>query len=365
MRKIRILVAEDTKVARDILVEGIEDYANENLSGINEIEIVKAESYSKALQKIVESGTSENYFDIFFADIDFTEDGKGGKRDSGFELIEKAFETCPITAIVTHSGQFHAKDLWDTYEELKQNGLILRTMDKSHGEGGGQKWLNENLSKIITEINDQAYLKDLWTNHKLIMNSLNSSKIKICDDRFRELAIKEEISSNFETITMLLLKRKSFNADIILFRLILQLYHRNLEVFIAGDKTEEEIVKKSDLNKTAALEWLKDVGNSEHEHGFPNRQSFLRKLAAFSVDQKFKFGYTLNVYRNGSVHPKNKFRPELLHLLFANLTVTIFMTGNKGELNFQSIFDFYSRYAKDFQYLSKKDFEELLKFIKG
>jgi CheY-like chemotaxis protein len=364
MRIIRILVAEDTKVARDILVEGIEEYSQANLSGKNEIEIVKAESYSKALQKIIESGTDNNYFDIFFADIDFTEDGKGGKRDSGFELIERAFEVCPITAIVTHSGQFHAKDLWDKYEDLKQNGLIVRTMDKSHGEGGSQKWLNENLEKIVTEINEQAFLKDLWLNHKLILNNLNLNKIKICSDPFRELSIKEEIASNFETITMLLLKRKNFNADIILFRLILQLYHRSLEVFIAGDKTEEEIVKISDSNKEAAFKWVADFGKPANDREFTSRQSFLRKLAAFTIDEKFKFGYILNIYRNRSVHPNKEFRPEIIHLLFANLTLAIFMSENKGEIKYQSIRDFYAKHAINFNWIAKKDFDKLIDFLK-
>jgi hypothetical protein len=74
--KLRILIAEDTKQARDIIFDELTDFLlNKGLNEEN-FEIVKASSFQKANKILNDSEKEQNYFNIFFADIDFTEDGK-------------------------------------------------------------------------------------------------------------------------------------------------------------------------------------------------------------------------------------------------------------------------------------------------
>ncbi len=113
MRKVRILLAEDIKAYRDELIEKLRDYEFDKFGSNDILDITKAESYVKADQLLEDSRRSDTPFEVFFCDIDFTEDQKGGKRDSGFHLIEKAFEISSMTNIYTYSGQFKALDLYD------------------------------------------------------------------------------------------------------------------------------------------------------------------------------------------------------------------------------------------------------------
>lgn len=154
----------------------------------------------------------KNYYDIFFCDIDFTE--AGGESDAGFELMQLAFEICPITKICTYSGQFHIRDLWPKYEKLKQLGFIAQTMDKSHGEGGESEWLIKNIGELVKKVKEEKYLSDLWLNHQTIWK-----KIKTNVKEIHKLNRYFEIKSNLDTITLLLQRKTQFSADVILFGL--------------------------------------------------------------------------------------------------------------------------------------------------
>jgi len=360
MKKIKILIAEDTKEARDLIIEGLQSYAEKKFGDKNYFVIERAESFQKGLQKLSESEKSKSFYDVFFADIDFTEDNKGGERDSGYKLIEKAFDVCPVTKIYTYSGQFHAKDLWQKYEELQQNGLIIQGMDKSHAEGGEEAWLNENLDKIVEKLSEENYLLSLWQNHQLVLEALKK------DSFFNSISGMQkfhEIQSNLESILVLLKSRKSINADVILFRLILQLYHRCLEIFITQDKDEETIFKESELNKQKVFEHVKDLLGNESQLEFKDKKSFLRKLAAFTVDRKYRFGHIVNWYRNGSVHPDKKFVPELTNILYANLTFILYVSARKKDINFQSIRD--SLNEGLFKGKGEKDLKDIIQHIQN
>ena len=353
MKKIKILVAEDTKEARDLIIEGLQSYASKNFGDENYFEIERAESYQKGWQKLAESEKSKSFYDVFFADIDFTEDNKGGERDSGYKLIEKAFEVCPITKIYTYSGQFHAKDLWQKYEELQQNGLIIQGMDKSHAEGGEEAWLNKNLDKIVEKLSEEEFLLNLWQNHQLVLDTLRK------DSLFNSIAgiqKSHEIQSNLESIIVLLKSRKSINADVVVFRIILQLYHRSLEIFVSGNKEENKIVEESDELEETVFSFISDI-TEEDKRKYDSNKSFLRKIAAFSPTKIFRFGYILNRNRNGVVH--RNFKPKLVHILFANLTLAIYVNGKNGICyeSFQGIPDL----KKEKGYI---DLKELIEYCK-
>jgi CheY-like chemotaxis protein len=78
MHKIKIFIAEDTKESRDILVDQLKEYSEKKFKDVDIFEINTADSYQKALNIINNIERNSDYYDIFFCDIDFTEDNKGG-----------------------------------------------------------------------------------------------------------------------------------------------------------------------------------------------------------------------------------------------------------------------------------------------
>lgn len=169
-----------------------------------------------------------------------------------------------------------------------------------------------------------------------------------------------EINSNLETITTLLQRKKQFDADIILFRLIIQLYHRCLEIFVTGDKTDNEIFNESKSNKENTYSFVKDlVKEKDFNLCFNDRRSFLHKISAFSPTKIYRYGHIINWYRNGSVHPQKRFSPELGNLIFSNLTLAAYVIDDKKEIRL----DYIKAGLKDCGQNSLKDLRELIEFI--
>lgn len=355
MNQIKVFVAEDTKETRKKLIEALNEFSVKQIGSEGLFVIDKTESAEKAKSKLEECDKHKNYYDIFFCDIDFTEGG--GDRDAGFELIQEAFKICPITKICTYSGQFHTEDLWPKYEELKQLGLIVHTMNKSHGKGGESEWFRKNIGVLVKKVEEEKYLSDLWLNHQSIWE-----KIKTDVKEIHQLNRYYEIKSNLDTITLLLQRKTQFNADVILFRLVLQLYHRCLEIFVSGDKSEDKIVEESNLAKDEVFGIVRDLIKNDDDREFKDRKSFLRKIAAFSPTKIYRYGHILNWYRNGSVHPNKKFIPELLNVLFANLTFAAYILDG----DFKSIkYNEFKKIANSEgnNPIAQKDFQSLLGFI--
>lgn len=321
MRKYRILIAEDTLEARDIIINEINKITD------IDFEIVECESFTKAQAKIIESGKAKNYFDFLFIDIDFTEDYKGGKRDSGFKLIENAFEICPVSKIATYSAQYKAADLSQQHQDLVRKGLSVYTFDKDHRGENQEEWFLKPFRNLIRETNKNYFIVDIWKNHNSIVEKLKSGVYFEGLDDISKTSKVMEIVSNLDTIIVLLQNRNNLNSDTILNRLIIQLYHSALEVITRGGKTEEEIMKSSEINKSDAA---KIIAKNE-EWNLGDRVSALRSILAFDM-QFFEFGYRLNDYRNKSVHPSSKFSPEILNVLFANLTLTLYSGVRKGNI---------------------------------
>ncbi|MBK6680361.1 MAG: hypothetical protein IPG53_10195 [Ignavibacteriales bacterium] len=68
-------------------------------------------------------------------------------------------------------------------------------------------------------------------------------------DAQENLLAQSEIMSNLDTILFLIKKLPDFDAEKVIYRLIIQLYHRSLESFCRGSKSDEEIYSDSKANK--------------------------------------------------------------------------------------------------------------------
>lgn len=353
-KRIRVLVAEDFLEAREVIIKQI------NKISEYEVEIEECESYSKALDRINQSSLDPDPYHFLFIDIDFTGDDKGGKRDSGFELIEKAFNVCPISKIATYSAQFKSADLEPKHHEMVRNGLVVRTFDKDHRTENPTEWFSLGFRELIKEHFEDIWLWDIWRNHEKIKSVIKN--ISLSDDQSQNLTKQYEIITNLDSIILLLLRRKIFNADVVLYRLVLQLYHRCFEIYITGDKDEETIVEESENNKDKVFEYVKDlIRDSQLE--FKDKKSYLRKLAAFTNDKKYRFGHILNQYRNGSVHPDKKFVPELSNIIYANITLSLFAIGKTNKISYELIKSSFDNKAFDDK--GKKDLSEILNFIQN
>ena len=356
--KLKVLIAEDTRIARDILIMNLENFAKDDLDNIEYFNIEKAESFEKAHRMIVNTKSTGDYYDIIFADIDFTEDNKGGERDSGYVLIEKAFEICPLTKITTYSGQFRAAELWGKYEELKDKGLIVRTFDKSHNESGESNWMAEGLNKIIKEINGGYFIWDIWNNHELIIDEIKSQTFS--GDPFTNLIIKNTIISNLESALLLFMNIDRLQGKEIIYRMMIYLYHNSLEILCRADKTDEQIIKESDENKTLAEQFIMGTKGKEVILNFPDSVNSQRIFISSINDERIKFVDTLNYYRNKSIHPAETFKLDISNVLFSVLAFTLAVTSNKNQI----AFDYIKSFVNESKNLGAKNaLEELLSFI--
>lgn len=128
-------------------------------------------------------------------------------------------------------------------------------------------------------------------------------------------------------------------------------------------------MKDSDKNRGKVFGFVEDLVSNKDDREFKDRKSFLRKIAADKPTKIYRYGHILNWYRNGSVHPKpNKekpnieFIPELLNVLFANLTFAAYVLDG----DFKSIkYDEFKKIAasKSDNPLAQIDFQSLLGFI--
>jgi hypothetical protein len=359
--KLKVLVAEDTKIARDLLVMNLKTFAKDYLDDIDHFEIDKAESFQKAHQMIVDSGTSQNYYDILFADIDFTEDNKGGERDSGFKLIEKAFEVCPLTQIATYSGQFRGAELWDKYEELKNRGLIVLTFDKSHGESGGADWMIEGLLKITEEIGKKKFIWDIWNNHQLIIDTIKTQTL--ASDPFENLTIQNTIISNLESVIIMFMNIDRLQGKEIIYRMMIYLYHNSLELLCRSDKTDLQIIEESNSNKVKTEEYIRAKPSAPNDFRwyFQGNVNAQRIFVSYLSDERISFVDTLNYYRNKSIHPTERFQPNLSDVLFSALTFALVVADDKSNIETKHTSLFLSQEIRLFR---KGNLVDIIEFIK-
>ncbi len=364
MKKIRVLIADDVPSDYEALREKIDNY-------FQQVKKISQENYEITIRDTIDSTIKniqdEEPYDIFFADINFSE--SSAEKRNGYLLIREAYKKCPLTYICVYSGV--ADTVYEHHEEyinLLKRGMLSDIYEKEFFMGKDNTRFFEQFKTTYNFVISNAFIWELWANHKIMIEKLNTSELStnISSDNDR----KDEIKSNLDTITLLLQRKTQFNADVILFRLVLQLYHRSLEIFVTGDKSEEKIVEESDKARSIAFSFVKDLFKKKDEREikdrklFPDKKSFLRKIAAFSPTKIYRYGHILNWYRNGSVHPKPniEFIPKLLNVLFANLTFAAYVLDG----DFKSIkYDEFKKIANSEgnNPIAQKDFQSLLGFM--
>jgi len=355
-RKIRVFIAEDTRIARDLIVDSIKNFAEKKFGERDYFEIDKAETYQKAHQKIVESAKNKDYYDLMFIDIDFTEDGHGGERDSGYKLIEKAFEVSPLAKISTYSGQFRAADLWPRYEELKNKGLIIHTFDKSHAEAGEPNWMDKGLEQLIDEITEKQILWDIWEAHKLILEEIHDRKY--LNDQMENLRLINTVASNLDSALMLLMNLDRLQAREFVFRMVIYLYHNSLEMLCRAGKTDEEIISLSNENKQNAESAI-SVERTVTLN-FPDSVNAQRIFISSIPDERIRFVDTLNYYRNKSIHPTKGFKLTLSNVIFSVLAFVLAITKDKSKIILERTKEFIKTQEDTYE---KRKLLEIVDFI--
>ncbi len=359
MSKLRILLAEDDSEPREIFSSRIREYfANSQVK----YEYVEAASYDEASTILKQSREDRNYFDVFFSDIDFSEGVNTGERASGYELIKEAFNICPGTLIITFSGQFRSQDLWGEYENLKNLGLIIKTMDKSHSDGGTWNWYFENFKEIFENALSNKIMHGIWKNHSAILEKL--SGLIPDNDQSTGIAIKNTIQQNLESVFVLQKNLDRIDEKSIFFRLMIYLYHASLEVFLKGEKQNQTIVRKANRKKQVYHQLLRDAGYlKDRELVFSNRCSALHVIVAECRKDLFLFAYLLNMYRNNSIHENKNFRLDQINVLFAHLTLAVCVLDRR-EIAYDEI----ERFAANLSGVSdlaRRDFNTLIQYLKS
>lgn len=317
---IRVMIAEDTLEAREILIDEI-NKLNQGYA----FEIVQCESPNTAFNKLSEYSKKGKYFDVIFADIDFQEARtKGGKRDSGFEIISKAFETCPFTKICTYSGQFREFDLSDQHQELVKKGLVEYSFDKSHRIAGQKDWFRKGFIRVLTDVERDLLVWDLWGNSQKMIEIARTINLKT--DKLQNSKIQFEIIENIKSIYRLIpsLMRTQDTTNLISG---IKIYHNILEIICKGDKSDNQIIIDSDHNKAF------------HENAirrslkFDQRVSALRIIAAFTKTDYFRYGYKLNGLRNDIMHVDRNFIPDFANFIFSHVVLCLYILGNQTSIS--------------------------------
>lgn len=334
MKKYKVLLAEDMIEHRDAIIKELE-----KLKPL-EFNIDECEFPDKALSRLADSEKNKEYYDILFVDLDFTQQAhKGGKRDSGFQIIKRAFDVCPISKICTYSGQFREHDLSDEHQELVKKGLLVYTFDKSKRDAGLGDWFTKGMAEVLEELKKEEYLFNIFDNHKIIKEKISDAKISF--------PAKWEINSNLDTIIILLQSLGKISSKSIFYRLIIHLYHSALLLFLTDSKEEEDIKSNFEKNKADAEKIIHPKEPFEWR-----TQNALSQFIAESPTECIRFGFKLNDYRNNSIHPNEIFSVVFENVLFANLVLSTYIIEDKALINYKNFqIDNNSRGANDLKTL--------------
>lgn len=351
MKPISVFIADDYEDPREILKKSLIDFGKqENL----EFGITEADTYSSAIQVLEEKARRREYFDIQFIDIDFTGDENRGKADSGFSIIEKAFQICPLSIILTFSAQFKSIKLHPVFVDLVKRGLVADAFDKNASIDNPEQWFEIHFRRIIKDFKENLFLWDIWENNKTIQNYLKDHPV--AKDQIANLQIFSEIENYLDTTLMLLMNRGKIGAEHILNRSLLQMYHRALEIYCEGDKSEKEIRELADKNVGAVAAI---INKSDLKFTRDDRLSALHKIVAHSASPISKFGYKVNNYRNNAMHQNKKFDVDTANILFGSLALHLYMVpGVKPKI--ERIREFYNNNSK---LSGAKDLKELLGYV--
>ena len=343
------MIAEDDVEAREILIYEL----NEHYPAYN-FEIEECESPLKVFSKLSDSSKQNKYFDVAFVDIDFTiANTKGGRRDSGFEIIEKAFQTCPFTKVCTYSGQFRAFDLSDKFHEIERKGLVSYPFDKSHQGVGEKSWFVRGFQKVLVDVERDLIVWDIWENSLKLIDRIKSTSID--QNQFKNAQQQLEIINLIESVYPLI-KNSIENNDGTSIDEIIKKYHNILEIFCRSGKNPTQIISDSDNNKSILEK--KICGSLKYRDGV----NALRIIAGHSNTDYFRCGYKLNGYRNHTIHPETNFIADIANLLFSHLAVCLYILGKETAYSYIKQF---SLLPQNSCYSGLQDLKDIIVFIEG
>lgn len=334
MRIIRILIADDSSTDTQDLLKSLNAYFKAKKISTDSYEILTTDSIDETLQII----TSSEPFDIFFVDINFSE--KDNDQRTGYLLVRKAFEYCPLTFICVYSGTADEDvNLQKEYVDLLKRGMLADIFKKNFFMGSTPSEFNNRFKRAWNFVRSKQFIWDIWNNQELILTEIQKDKLHIEVEENENR--KSEIKKNFEAVLFLLRNIDLLSSRVIVYRLCLQLYHRCLEIYLSQG-SDDEIITKSDTNKASAENLLrqekllgKEADGTDRSLILGDRSSALRKIVAYSTDNKLKYGYLMNKYRNKSVHPDSIFEPELTNVIFSNLALSLYVLAKNNKINYQ------------------------------
>lgn len=346
MTPIRILIADDFNFDRDEIRQHLLEFGEKSSLMF---EIHETSTFQNTIRLLEDFNKQNSHFDILFIDIDFKGDLAGGTELSGFEIIKTAFEICPLSRILVYSAQQWEGVQREEFTHLIRNGMVAESFAKQDIVKDYIRWFYKNFRVVLKEYQDNLFLWDIWENNKTILSYLKEHPI--AKDQ-----ISSEIENYLDTILMLLMNRGKIGAEHILNRSLLQMYHRALEIFCEGDKSEKEIRELADKNVRAVAAI---INKSDLKFTRDDRLSALHKIVAHSASPISKFGYKVNNYRNNAMHQSKKFDVDTANILFSSLALHLYMVPDVKP-KIERIREFY----KDNSKLSgAKDLKDLLGYV--
>lgn len=350
MKPISVFIAENVLDDREILKRSLIDFGNQEKL---EFRITEADTYSLAIQILEENARRNEFFEIQFIDINFEGDDRGGYADSGFSIIEKAYQICPISIILTFSAKFKSDKLHPVFIDQVKRGLVTNGLGKNASINNLLHSSEIDFRQVIIDFKENLFLWDVWENNNTIITHLNSKPV--VKDQQVNLQILFEIKDYLKTTLILLMKRGKIGAEDILNRSLLQMYHRALELYCESDKTEKAILNLAN-NTLESIRRRKQ--NTDLKPLSFDKPTALHKIVAKVPLPIAEYGYNVNRYRNKAVHyspiikneskSKHKesgFKITLANIIYAALTIHLYVVGNKKP-KITKIIDFISSNKK-------------------
>lgn len=248
------------------------------------------------------------------------------------------------------------------YDDLKDTGIDIRNYINNTEDSSAS--LNRELEARLRYFQTHLSLKvirDIRANNKLIFKELSKKK------DFPLL----EFKANLDFASSLLSLESNDLLEDKLYRMIIHFYHLALVNICEFDKSDKRIFEdyNNNIEKGVGLHsFLAKHVKTDIQNLKPNmRPTAQQTIIAFLVDEKFKYGDKLNFFRNESIHEGSdkNFYPELANVIFANLTLALYVLSDKKHISTSEIEKLITQTkfrAKNEN--SLKDLNNLIAFIK-
>ena len=321
MEKIKILLLDDAPNDLDNLFNKV-NCSLDNNDFLDKVVIDKTDSYVEAKSLISRSRNDKQFYNILFIYINLSEND--GPREGGMELMKKAYDTYPFAKIIPWSNNV---GIPTEYSKLSIQGDIIDGFKKDLTETGFENLFID----LVKDCLNKYYLPDIFLNHKSIEEGIIASDL--------QGKSQAEIKSLLEALNVLFRDKERMRNENVLFRLIMILYHRCLEVYCTKRKPKQ-------LNGETLHSSTHTSGNTEID----SDDTALNKIKSFSTTENYRYGYQLNWLRNESVHPdpkkdrnkKNnkeecKIQLTLTNVLFANIVLAIYAAPSLKDIQSERI----------------------------